>query len=366
MITTVFAVHMRFITIFKLGFRIGGIIKMLDKIRWGFIGCGRVVEQKSGIAFNNVNNSCIHSIMRRNLEAAYKSSKRFSAPNWYDNIEELLVSDIDAVYIATPPGLHYEQALKCCEANKPIYIEKPFARNYEEAKAIVEAFEKKNLPVYVGHYRRALPRFKKIKQLLEEKRIGTICAVDFFLNRIFSQYEADNTWLYNPILSGGGKFFDIAAHTIDMINYLFGDIKEINGFAKNSGTDCPLEDNVTFSFVTVRDIIGSANFNCISNTKKDRMFVIGTEGIMEFSIHGRYDIIIKDYISNTVEVIDIPDPKIVEEPMIQTVVDSLLKYGNCPCEGKDALPTYWAIDRVLEAFYSGRNDDFWNHPERWG
>lgn len=339
---------------------------MTNKIKWGFIGCGKVVEQKSGIAFNNVSNSCIHSIMRRNLEAAHKSSQRFSAPNWYDNIDELLASDIDAVYIATPPGLHYEQAMKCCEANKPVYIEKPFARNYEEAKAIVEAFAKKNLPVYVGHYRRALPRFQKIKQLLIENRIGNICAVDFYLNRIFSQHEANNTWLYNPVLSGGGKFFDIAAHTIDIINYLFGDIKKIHGFATNSGTDCPLEDNVTFSFITFKNIIGSANFNCISNTKKDRMIVIGTKGTLEFSIHGRCDIIINDYSSNQVEVLEIPDPKIVEEPMIQTVVDSLLKRSNCPCEGKDALPTYWAIDQVLTEFYHGRNDDFWNHPERWG
>lgn len=339
---------------------------MINKINWGFIGCGRVVEQKSGIAFNNVPNSCIHSIMRRDLKAAHNSSQRFSAPSWYDNIDDLLASDIDAVYIATPPGLHYEQAMKCYDANKPIYIEKPFTRNYEEAKTIVETFAKKNLPVYVGHYRRALPRFQKIKQILTENRIGNICSIDFYLNRIFSKYEANNTWLYNPVLSGGGKFFDIAPHTIDIINYLFGDIKEVHGYAKNSGTDCPLEDNVIFSFKTTKNIIGTANFNCISNEKKDRMLVTGTKGTLEFSIHGRCDIIINNYSSTQEEILEVPDPKVVEEPMIQTVVNSLLGHSNCPCEGKDALPTYWVIDQVLKQFYHGRDDDFWNHPERWG
>lgn len=339
---------------------------MSEKIKWGFIGCGKVVEKKSGIAFQETPGSCIHAIMRQDMEAARCSAQKFSAPHWFDRIDDLLSSGVDAVYIATPPGLHYEQALKCCDFGKPVYIEKPFARNYTEAKAIVDAFAAKNLPVYVGHYRRALPRFQKIRQLLAENRIGKICAVDFYLNRIFSRHEAEHSWLYHPVLSGGGKFFDIAAHTIDIMIYLFGNMKEINGFAVNSGTDCPLEDHVAFSFITDQNIIGSASFNCISNRKDDRMVVTGTKGALEFSVHGRCDIVIDDYLSGDKEILEIPDPETVEGPMVRTVVDDLLRRGNCPCMGEDALPACLAIDRILEGFYRGRADDFWNHPERWG
>lgn len=339
---------------------------MLQKVRWGFIGCGKVVEQKSGIAFNKVPNSCIDSIMRRDIEAAHNSAIKFSAPNWFNNVDDLLNSNVDAIYIATPPGLHYEQAMACCNAGKPIYIEKPFARSYIEAKRIVEAFNSKNIPIYVGHYRRALPRFIKIQQLLEEKCIGEICAVDFNLKRIFSQFEAEHTWLYNPILSGGGKFFDIAAHSIDIMNFLFGNIKEVHGFAKNSRTKCPLEDMISFSFRTEKNVIGTAIFNCISNKKEDRMVVFGTKGTMEFSIHGRCDVVINDYATGEVKTVEIQDPEIVEEAMVKTVVDSLLKSGECPCMGEDALPTYWVIDQILTEFYGGRSDEFWNYPERWG
>lgn len=339
---------------------------MPEKIKWGFIGCGKVVEKKSGAAFRDVPDSCIHAIMRRDPEKAKQSARQFSAPCWFDHIDGLLASGVDAVYIATPPGLHYEQALKCCDAGKPIYIEKPFARNYTEAKAIVEAFAQKNLPVYVGHYRRALPRFQKIRQLLSQGRIGRVCAVDFYLNRIFSKREAGHSWLYQPALSGGGKFFDIAPHTIDLMIYLFGDMKEIHGFAINHGTDCPLEDHVSFSFLTDQNIIGSAIFNCISNRKDDRMVVTGTKGTIEFSVHGRCDIVINDYDSGDTEILEIPDPGTVEEPMVQTVVDHLLQRGACPCTGEEALPVYRAIDHILEGFYHGRQDDFWNYPERWG
>lgn len=104
----------------------------MGEIRWGLIGCGKVVENKSGPAFNNTKNSCIYAVMRRNLENAKQSAKKLGAIKVYDNIDNFLEDDtINAVYIATPPGLHLEQAIKCCKAKKAIYIEKPFARNYK-------------------------------------------------------------------------------------------------------------------------------------------------------------------------------------------------------------------------------------------
>ena len=69
----------------------------------------------------------------------------------------------------------------------------------------------------MGHYCRALPRFLKIAELLEQGCIGKVLSIDFYLNRVFSKKEAETTWLYTPVLSGGGKFYDIAPHTIDII-----------------------------------------------------------------------------------------------------------------------------------------------------
>lgn len=338
---------------------------MKNIIRWGFLGCGRVVQKKSGDAFRNVANSTIEVIMRRDMDAAKASAEHFNAPYWCNHVKELLAMDIDAVYIATPPGLHYEQALACLEAGKPVYLEKPFARNYDEAKKLTEAFERKGVPLYVGHYRRALPRFLKIRELLKERCIGEAVTVDFNLNRIFSKKEAENTWLYNPVLSGGGKFYDIAPHTIDIINFLFGDITKVKGDAKNCGGECPLENIVTMSFQTDKHIAGTARFNCVAAEKSDRMVVTGTEGTMEFSIHGKQDIIIRDVEGSLVERLEIPDPVMVEQPMVQLVVEDLLGKGHCTSRAREVLVTYKIIDKILDEFYGGREDDFWNHPERF-
>lgn len=338
---------------------------MEKNVCWGFLGCGKVVHKKSGDAFRNVPHSTIEAIMRRNIEEAKTSAEHFGAPKWCDSIEELLSYDIDAVYIATPPGLHYEQAMQCLEAGKPVYLEKPFARNYTEAKALTEAFEKAGVPLYVGHYRRALPRFLKIREMLNNNIVGEVQKIDFYLNRIFSQKEADNSWLYNPVLSGGGKYYDIAPHTVDIINFLFGDIEEVDGNARNLGTGCPLENIVEMSFRTKKGVCGTARFNCIAEEKSDRMQVMGTNGSMEFSVHGKTDVIVRDADGNVTEQFDLPDPKTVEQPMVQSVVEDLLGISQCESKAKEVLVTYQIIDKVLDGFYGGRSDDFWNHPERY-
>ena len=101
----------------------------MKEIKWGFIGCGNVVENKSGPSFNTAENSSIYAVMRRDIEKAESSAKKLGATKWYNTVDNLVNDEeVNAVYIATPPGLHLEQAIKCCKAKKPTYIEKPFAR----------------------------------------------------------------------------------------------------------------------------------------------------------------------------------------------------------------------------------------------
>lgn len=338
---------------------------MKPVIRWGFSGCGKVVQKKSGDSFRNVPNSTIAVIMRRDINAAKASAEHFDAPEWCDSIDELLAKEIDAVYIATPPGLHFEQAMACLKAKKAVYLEKPFARNYTEAKLLTETFKNAGVPLYIGHYRRALPRFLKIRELLNENVIGEVKNIDFHLNRVFSQKEADTTWLYNPVLSGGGKYYDIAPHTVDIINFLFGNITSVQGNAENVGVGCPLENIVTMSFETEKGIKGTAVFNCVAEKKSDRMVVTGTDGSMEFSVHGKTDVIVKDIHGKVVQQFDMPDPVTVEQPMVQTVVEDLLGIGHCESKAEEVLVTYDIIDKVLDEFYGGRSDDFWNHQERY-
>ena len=118
--------------------------------------------------------------------------------------------------------------------------------------------------------------------------------------------------------------------------------------------------------ITAQDIQGHLRFCCAATEKADRMTVTGTGGTMEFSVHGKQDIQIWDRGGNLKFSAVIADPVTVEQPMVKTVVDNLLGLDRCLSHAKDVLITYDVIDQVLDRFYGGRQDDFWNHPERYG
>src|SRR5437879_730808 len=149
-------------------------------IRWGIIGCGDVTEVKSGPGFQLADGSALVAVMRRTAGLAEDYARRHEVPSWYDDVDRLIHdSDVDAVYIATPPGTHLEYALRVCAAGKPAYVEKPMARNHTECVRMVEGFELAGLPLFVAYYRRALPRFLKAKELIESGRLGTVTAVSY-------------------------------------------------------------------------------------------------------------------------------------------------------------------------------------------
>ena len=332
-------------------------------IRWGFTGCGNVVETKSGKGFQNVQNSEIHAILRRDIHRAQASAKQYGCPFFYDDIHDLLANpEIDAVYINTPPGLHYEQAMLCCKARKAAYIEKPLARNLDEASRIVRCFTENDIPLFVAHYRRALPRFIEIKRILDSGEIGKPLEVCFRMTRTYAPVE-DETWMYNPVLSGGGRFFDVAPHTIDILIFLFGDFVEVAGSATNNRPEYLVEDMVVMSFKTQTGVVGTVNFNSVSDVNGDRMTIYGTSGTVEFSMHADDTVTVHSF--GKTRSFEMKTPEYIEEPLIATVVAELLGYGYCPSRGMDALPSVRVIDTVLDSYYGGRQRDFWNHPSTW-
>ncbi|SFL59810.1 Oxidoreductase family, NAD-binding Rossmann fold [Gracilibacillus orientalis] len=145
------------------------------KVRWGIIGCGDVTEVKSGPAFQKVENAELVAVMRRTGALAKDYAERHGVPKWYDNADALINDpDVDAVYIATPPGLHMEYTLKVAKAGKPVYVEKPMALNWAECTEMIKACHQAYVPLFIAYYRRAQSKFVKIKKLLENNEIGDI------------------------------------------------------------------------------------------------------------------------------------------------------------------------------------------------
>ena len=150
----------------------------MKQINWGFIGCGEVTEKKSGPAFNEVMGSHVVAVFSRSEMKARSYAERQGIRKWYTDAQALVDDpDVNAIYIATPPSAHATFAIMAMRAGKPCYIEKPLAASYEDCVRINRVSEQTGIPCFVAYYRRYLPYFKKVKEIVDSGELGKILTV---------------------------------------------------------------------------------------------------------------------------------------------------------------------------------------------
>ncbi|MCP5106559.1 MAG: Gfo/Idh/MocA family oxidoreductase [bacterium] len=323
----------------------------MKQINWGIIGCGNVTEVKSGPAFNRVKDSALVAVMRRDGAKAEDYAKRHGVPRWYGDAEELIHDPgVNAVYVATPPDSHARYAIMAAEAGNHVYVEKPIALNFGECEAMMRAAEKNGVSLFVAYYRRCLPYFLKVKELVDTGVIGTprLVEIRFFKPGPKEKIkESELPWRLKPGISGGGLFVDLGSHQLDFLDYLFGPIVSVKGFARNQAGLYPPEDIVGASFVFETGVHGSGTW-CFTVSEKndtDEIIILGTEGKISFSTFKFTPIIVET--GRGIVTFDFPRLKHIQEALIQTVVDELLGRGECPSTGITASRTTRVMDEIL-------------------
>ncbi|NLF74374.1 MAG: Gfo/Idh/MocA family oxidoreductase [Chloroflexi bacterium] len=325
-------------------------------IRWGIIGAGDVTEIKSGPAFQQARHSQLVAVMRRDAARARDYAQRHGVPRWTDDADALIHDpEVDAVYIATPPHVHMAYTLRVAQAGKPVYVEKPMARTYDECQAMIDACRAAGVPLFVAYYRRALPRFLKIKALIDEGAIGTVRSVAIALHQPPAPAELDPAnlpWRVVPEIAGGGKFVDLASHMLDFLDYVLGPIRQAQGFASNQAGLYAAEDIVSGSFVFDSGAQGVGTWCFSSGQALDRIEIAGTEGQIAFACFDTSPITITA--GGQTATYQIDNPPHVQGPLIQMVVDALNGSGACPSTGESAARTNWVMDQMLAGYRSAR------------
>jgi predicted dehydrogenase len=324
-----------------------------EKVRWGIIGCGDVTEVKSGPAFQKVENSELVAVMRRTGELAKDYAKRHHVPKWYDNADSLIQDpDVDAIYIATPPGSHKEYTIKAAQAGKAVYVEKPMARNFAECQEMVDACKAAGVPLYVAYYRRAMPRFVKIKELLEQKAIGEVRFISTIQYQKISEDVKDPQalpWRVQPELAGGGLFFDLASHTLDLFDFLLGPIKEVQGFASNQGGHYGAEDIVTGTYLFESGVHGIGNWCFSAFEDVDVNEIVGSQGKITFSTFGNEPVVLTT--ATGTEQWSFEPPQHVHQPLIETMMADLTgKGGEYLSTGVSGARTNWVMGEMVKNY----------------
>ena len=266
-----------------------------------------------------------------------------------------LIADaqVNAIYVATPPSTHKQYALMSIAAGKSVYVEKPMAMNAAECEDIIRAGQAANVGVFVAYYRRALPRFAKVRQLLfDERAIGAPRMVNTVLHKqLHARYRHAGArhWHVQPDISGGGLFVDLGCHTLNLLDWLFGPITAASGQASNQAGAYAPEDTVAMSFAFDSGLLGTGLWNFCSHEYDDRVEVIGDRGTLAFATFGEGPIRLRTA-SGTQE-FHVANPQHIQQPLIETLVAELQgERGACAATAASGARTAWVIDQVLAGY----------------
>jgi predicted dehydrogenase len=287
--------------------------------------------------------------MRRTGSLARDYAERHGVPRWYDDADALIQDpEVDAVYVATPPSSHREYTLRIAAAGKPVYVEKPMARTFMECEEMIDACDAAGVPLFVAYYRRALPRFRKIKELIDGGAIGEVRFVEIMYREPAAAKVRDALelpWRVRPEIAGGGLFLDLGSHVLDFLDYALGPIEEARGLAANQAGLYPAEDIVTGTFRFASGVLGVGTWCFTSSDRRDWTEIVGTRGRIGYVTFDSSPIVLES--ASGRDEIAIENPPHIQQPLIQLIVDHLNGGSAPPSTGESGARTSRVMDSLL-------------------
>lgn len=327
----------------------------MSKITWGIIGSGDVTEKKSGPAMYKVPNSSLIAVMRRNAAKAADYARRHNVPKWYDDGEKLLNdAEINSIYIATPPASHIDYTLAALKRGLNVYIEKPVTLNAAEARIIADAEKQSKGKVCVAHYRRSLPMFLYVKELIDSGTIGDVRTVEIRLWQSIKPElvtHVEDNWRIQPALSGGGYFHDMAPHQLDLMLFYFGQPEFYQGLSLNQSGAYGADDHVSGQILFKNNVVvnGSWSFNVVTSEAADSCEIVGSKGSIRFPFFTSFDVVLNTDDGETIKTFKHPEH--ISQLMVEKVVNYFSGDSDVnPCSIQDAIP----LMDIMDAFTQQR------------
>jgi predicted dehydrogenase len=308
----------------------------MDAVRWGILGCGDVTEVKSGPALMKAPRSSVVAVMRRDAAKAEDYARRHGVARWYADAGALIGDpEVNAVYIATPPSSHAALAERALAAGKPVLVEKPMALDTAECDRMVAAAARAKLSLSVAYYRRALPRFEKLRALIAEGAIGTprVVTITHLTPR---GSMPDVAWKVDPAVGGGGIFFDVHGHTLDWLDHAFGPATRVAGLTARQAGDYAAEDFVGFTAL-FGAVAVTATCAYSVGERREEVSILGELGSLTMSFYRETPIALRRDAQTVTYAV--ADPPHMHQPLVERVVAHLIDGAPNPCPGEDARRT---------------------------
>ncbi|MBQ7820977.1 MAG: Gfo/Idh/MocA family oxidoreductase [Clostridia bacterium] len=187
-----------------------------------------------------------------NKERLEKAAEKYEGVKLYESFDELICdSEVDIISICLPSGMHAEFAVKALEAGKHVLVEKPVDITVEAAMKIDECARRTGLKAGVIHQNRNNALMKPIKEAVDAGRLGKMVLGTFAVKWYREQHYYDNGWHGTWGMDGGGSLMNQAVHTVDLMQWLMGEVESVTSKMGIYGHDIETED-MTASVITFK------------------------------------------------------------------------------------------------------------------
>ena len=218
----------------------------MKKIKFAIVGTGSIVPVHIE-ALSSIPDAEVVAVFGRSAVKAQELAGKFNC-DWCSDYQQLLQrTDIDAVSICTPTGLHAELGMAAARAGKHVVVEKPIDVSLEKADALITTCRQHGVKLAVIFQRRYSDGVVALKQLLDQGKLGKVLFAGCYIKLYRSQeYYDSGAWRGTWAMDGGGALMNQGSHYIDMLQYLAGDVAEVSGYCGTLGhTGLEVEDTAT-------------------------------------------------------------------------------------------------------------------------
>jgi predicted dehydrogenase len=320
----------------------------MEKVRWGLIGCGDISSKRIAPALKTLKNCELLAVSRTNYALAESFAKEFNAKRWYKNWQELIRdNEIDAVYIATPVYLHKEQTIAAASAGKHVLCEKPMALNAKDCEDMIEACNKHKVKLGVAYYRHFYLVIKRAKEIILSGEIGEPVIAGIHAYEWFERKPGEpRYWLLQKELSGGGPMMDFGCHRIEVLQNLFGEVKEMQSRLFNVHFKREVEDTAFVSLLFENNTQAIIRVSHAVYEARDTLDICGTKGTIYVPVLNNGTLIVKTEKGERTE--NHPPHQNVHQPLIEDFTNAVMENRNPLVDGSVGREVSLILDNIYK------------------
>ena len=201
-------------------------------LKWGVLGAGSVAQRRAMPAITKAKDAELQALLSRDAERAQRLATEHGAQRSYTTVEELLSDEtLDAIYVSTPVYLHCEQVVEAAERGFHVLCDKPMAMNTEECQRMIDACDANGVHLQICFLFRFHSCFQQIKNWVAAGRLGQLVHGRVPFLKPFP--IPSGAWRGDSNQGGGGSLMDLGSHGVDLLRYIFGEVREVSAFCNS-------------------------------------------------------------------------------------------------------------------------------------